>query len=468
MSFTDVNNFELRCFQRLCCNMSSKMVNDGDVECTQSIQLDDILHQQNLLFDGFVRTEILNNLSNVFQKLLTQDVIKLCSTFYELNIKLLSKNKNEAEGLHIFAKKCTKNNEYFIAHKIMQLLIRYYPNKAIYYHTYAEILSCYNLMDEADTAYQTAISIAPNNKQYIYNYGLFLQKQKKYRLALAQFINSDDAEYIFQRAICHTKLNNFESAKECFIKAIELAPHSSSMKVQYGKLLKLHGMYKQALDMFFVAIKEQITAGAFLHIAECYDYLKDNYYADEYYLKAIEIDGGKAQRYCGSYARYLCSVIGDLDESKKYYMKAIEIEPDNAMAYSEYAWMLRDFMRDYAESEKHYLKALEIDSQSRRINGAYGYLLCLMGQYEKARERMDIGLDEKEKLYPNFYRGLIHKMLGNDELAEREILKYVEFLRPMPVRMKHIHLKYMTVIRENDELSKEYWDRFEKLVKGTI
>ena len=48
-----------------------------------------IVHDQKLLFHGFIRTEIINDLSRPFNKLLSRDVTNLCNKFYALDIKLL-------------------------------------------------------------------------------------------------------------------------------------------------------------------------------------------------------------------------------------------------------------------------------------------------------------------------------------------------------------------------------------------
>ena len=113
------------------------------------IQLSPIEHimaEQQLLFDGFLRMEILNNLTNNFSKILCDDVINLCHTFYKLEIKplmsdivdeLISENEEKYLSLtldfnqqkaEIFTLLCltdqfTENKEFFIAFQIIHMLI---------------------------------------------------------------------------------------------------------------------------------------------------------------------------------------------------------------------------------------------------------------------------------------------------------------------------------------------------------
>ena len=49
---------------------------------TQLPPLEAIEHEQKLLFDGFMRTEVLNNLNHTIIKIFTTDVINLCDKFY--------------------------------------------------------------------------------------------------------------------------------------------------------------------------------------------------------------------------------------------------------------------------------------------------------------------------------------------------------------------------------------------------
>ena len=82
--------------------------------------------------------------------------------------------------------------------------------------------------------------------------------------------------------------------------------------------------------------------------------------------------------------------LGKYQQAKTYYDKAIEIAPDKVQPYFRYAKELRDGKRDYKESEKYYLKSLEIDDKQQYVRGSYGYLLYLMGEYEKAMKYVEM------------------------------------------------------------------------------
>ena len=60
-----------------------------NVENDEPLRLDEIMHSQKSLFDGYMRMQILNILSNNFTEIVSTDVINLCYTFFAIKIKSL-------------------------------------------------------------------------------------------------------------------------------------------------------------------------------------------------------------------------------------------------------------------------------------------------------------------------------------------------------------------------------------------
>ena len=101
------------------------------------------MHDQQSLFNGYLRIEILNNLSTSFNKIIATDVINLCSKFYTLNIKSLKESHheklvNDTSKIYPFfhnpeneekwiyrdlAFTLSGSREYFIGYKILKMLI---------------------------------------------------------------------------------------------------------------------------------------------------------------------------------------------------------------------------------------------------------------------------------------------------------------------------------------------------------
>ena len=438
--------------------MPSKKQNQQDTDNNVANEIIlNTAYQQRLLFDGFIRIEILIHLTNDDHKIVPQEVINLCNKFYELDIKTLSQSTNQ--GLLKLMHKCDKNKESFIAFEIARSLTTSYPKKDLYHASYALILSHWNVLDEAEIEYQKAIELDPDYPQHQHNYGVFFMKLKKYESALLQFENVNTAQSMLQQSICYDKLKDFDNAKKCCIKAMELEPNNTRYRYQYGMFLVKHKMHKEALEQFSKVMKVKPNdAASALKCAQCWKELNNIENAHKCFLAAIEIDGGKNQKYCNYYARFLGQDMGDFDNAKIYFMKAIEIEPMNGMTYYRYAAMLRDYARDYVEAEKYYLKALEMENDYR-LHASYGYLLYLMGDYEKAMKYVKEGLKMNDNKWVHVYYGLLNKVQGNDKVAEEELLKAVEL-----VKDKEEAMKCVKIMKEADVLNVDYYQRFETLI----
>ena len=110
---------------------------------------------------------------------------------------------------------------------------------------------------------------------------------------------------------------------------------------------------------------------------------------------------------------------------------------------------------------------MEINDINSATNAAYGYLLYLMGDYEKAKEYMEkqIKLDEETK-YENkwtwIYYSILNKKLGNDEIAESALLKAVEYTNTA-ASLKYI-LKQLVMMKNTNDFNVECCDKFAKLL----
>ena len=325
-------------------------------DATQLSPLDQIKYKQRITAEGYLKLETsCNNLTPV-------DIINLCIKFYEIDIK----SPSTANELKSLIWEFMNNKEYYMACEIGKLSITFYPNNANYHAYYGNALAYWNLPDAAEMEYLSIVELHPESGDSWYTYGLMLQINRKYELALMQIK-----------------------------RAIEIEPSNAKY---------------------------------ILACATVYENLKD-------YMKAANL-----------------------------FTKAIEIDPKDMNSYYEYATMLRDKVRDYPESERYYLKALEInDVSDRGTNGSYGYLLYLMGEYNKGIKYVEIELAlHPRKYWAHFYHGLLHKVLGNKELSEKALLKAIEFA---PGNKEGI-LVHLEVLKKNDSMNLEYYERFEKQIKS--
>ena len=139
------------------CNALNEMTDSQCKSCfvdtEQLSALDQIMHEQDLLFNGYFRTKILNTLSRNFEsKLMTDDIIDLCHIFYCVDLKshmdehkdlyeaktnewsnIIPDSREQAERyiLHKIANQLTVDQQFFMAYEIRELLITVSTNPGL-------------------------------------------------------------------------------------------------------------------------------------------------------------------------------------------------------------------------------------------------------------------------------------------------------------------------------------------------
>ena len=406
--------------------------------------VDEIMEQQKIIFDGFMRLR-----SNQDYIMIPSDIINLCMKFFIIDIK--SSFQYDMDAIDALIETFKDNGEYFIAYKISQILLSIHPEQSELHCDVGRILSRWGVEDDAEHTFKKAIELNPDDNYSRHVYGHSLYKNKKYELAIEQLqkaieLKNDDALSMSECARCYVALDDFNNAQKYYQQAIDTAPTNIFLRREYGICLQKQGNHIDALiqlnkklkhdpedlDIIKECISSYLELKNFQKAGEYYlkaievnkdekskyclyyatflwQKLEDYENAQKYYLKAIAVDDGKTSRCYECYALFLCENIGDLKNSAIYYMKAMEIEPMNYKIYYGYAMMLRDYVKDYNESEKYYLKALELNDKGDGINSAYGYLLYLMGDYEKAMKYVvkELGLSHNEgNIWANLYHYL--------------------------------------------------------------
>ena len=90
--------------------------------------LDEIMKQQDLIFDGFMRLQVFNHLSQQFVQLIPSDVINLCMEFFKIDI--ISSFTYEMDAICSLTETLAANGEHFLAYKISQILLAIHPEQS--------------------------------------------------------------------------------------------------------------------------------------------------------------------------------------------------------------------------------------------------------------------------------------------------------------------------------------------------
>ena len=151
-------------------------------------------------------------------------------------------------------------------------------NKANLYTRLARLLSRWNLREQSEAAYKTAIELDSDDDRIRYSYGIFLENGQSYDLALTQFkkameLDSTDVDHILECGYCYAKMDANDNAKEMYLKALEMDPNNSSLHTVYGEFL---GRNMKDMRMpEFILKKHCVGPG---YCSAYYEYAEDRFY----------------------------------------------------------------------------------------------------------------------------------------------------------------------------------------------
>ena len=110
------------------------------------------LYDQQLIFDAFMGTEILNDISSDISRIMSADVMHRCYQFYSIDLKSLineSGSSFDENAQLLVYNKLVDNGEYFMAYYILQSLWKYNEdgdNQAYYNILFGQLVELW--MDE--------------------------------------------------------------------------------------------------------------------------------------------------------------------------------------------------------------------------------------------------------------------------------------------------------------------------------
>ena len=242
--------------------------------------------------------------------------------------RILLKNKVTADILHQYAILSSSLCDTDTAEKMLKKVIRMNPEIAKAHKDLGIIYLNKRLFDYARDEFETAMKLAPNDFEILFEYGNFLysiseniEAERYYAEALEVepknvlaltfmalnklILNQIDAAYDYiMKAIkvepnheyvqfCAGRIlfakHEYEDAKRYLIRAIEQNPDietQNTLALTYFEL----GEYRNALNLFKnIYAKSPKSVSVLMEIAKCYEALKDNDSALEYLDKLVDI-----------------------------------------------------------------------------------------------------------------------------------------------------------------------------------
>lgn len=246
----------------------------------------------------------------------------------EIYDNILLKNKVTAETMHQYAILSSSLCDSDTAERMLKKVIRMNPEMAKAHKDLGIIYLNKRLFDYAEDEFQTALKLAPNDFEILFEYGNFLYSISK-NLEADRFygealeVEPNNVLALTFMGLNKLILNKLDEAYDYIMKAVKLEPHHEYVQFCVGRILYARkeydeakryliraveqnpdietqntlaltyfqlGEFEQALNIFKnIDTKRPQNISVMMEIAKCYEALNDNDSALQYLDKVVAI-----------------------------------------------------------------------------------------------------------------------------------------------------------------------------------
>ncbi|MBU4222242.1 MAG: tetratricopeptide repeat protein [Candidatus Marinimicrobia bacterium] len=243
------------------------------------------------------------------------------------------------------------------------------------------------------------IEINPKDDAAWYNWGIFLDRLKRYEEAIKSYdksleINPRHESAWFNRGNSLDRLKRYEEAIKSYDKLLEINPRHHAAWLNRGNSLDSLKRYEDAIKSYDKSLEiNPKDEAAWLNRGNSLDNLKRYEDAIKSYDKSLEIN----PNYDAAWLNMGISLdnLKRYEEAIKSYDKSLEINPKDEAAWFFMGNSLRDLKR-YEEAIKSYDKVLEINSGNEDVWNVWnnkGEVLFYLERYEEAINSYDKALE---------------------------------------------------------------------------
>lgn len=254
----------------------------------------------------------------------------------EIYDNILLKNKLTTEVMHQYAILSSSLCDTDTAEKMLKKVIKINPDIAKAHKDLAIIYLNKRLFDYAEDEFKTALRLAPNDFEIIFEYGNFLYAISKNTEAEAYYREALELEPGNVLALTFMALNNLvmnklDEAKDYIMKAVKVEPHHEYVQFCAGRILYARGEYEDAKRYLIRAVEQNPEI-------ETQNTLALTYFALGDYNQALNIFKNIDSKHPNSISVLMdiarCyEALGQNDDALSYLDKVVTIFPDNENAH---------------------------------------------------------------------------------------------------------------------------------------
>lgn len=264
------------------------------------------------------------------------------------------------------------------------------------------LLSYYNITEQSTRflaqAYELCALLVkeyPNEPKSHSIYADFLDRDKKYKDAIAEFLKVlqyDKGKFEVWRGLldAETRISSYDSLVKHSTEAIDLFPEQALAYYYNGVAYMQLKQYQKAIQPLkdgkqFVFEDISLASGFCSNLGEVYNSLKDYEKSDKEFDGALELDPNNVG-VLNNYAYYLSLRKEHLEKAEKMSKRSLELVPNNVSYIDTYGWILYQ-EKKYEEAKKYLEKALGRGGSNRpAIVEHYGDVLYKLNETDMAVE----------------------------------------------------------------------------------
>lgn len=253
----------------------------------------------------------------------------------EIYDKILLKNPT-AETLHQYAVLSSSLCDTDTAERILKKVIKMNPNIAKAHKDLAVIYLNKRLFDWADDEFKTAMKLAPNDFEILFEYGNFLYSTSKNNEAERYYtealeIEPENVLALTFMALNKLILNQLDASKEYIEKALKINHHHEYIQFCAGRIMYARGEYEDAKRYLIKAVEQNPDI-------ETQNTLALTYFELGEYQNALNIFNNILSKYPENISVLMSiakchEALNDNDKALEYLDKLVEIFPEDEDAH---------------------------------------------------------------------------------------------------------------------------------------
>ncbi|CAL4083341.1 unnamed protein product, partial [Meganyctiphanes norvegica] len=319
------------------------------------------------------------------------------------------------------------------------------PPKA--YGNLANILSSQGKKEEAEWAYQKALSYRSNMADVHYNLGILFQEQKRYEEALQEYKLA--IQFRPRMAMAHLNMGLVLGLLGQKDEAAEVYRHCSQLDgsglkdprtheatkisalFNLGRLMADDGHFEKAIDVYREAVEKMPShyqpQSLFNMLGEAFFKLDQFEEAERWYLKALKVKADHVPAHL-TYGKLLAKV-QRVSEAEQWFQRAKTLAPNDSTVHQHFGQFLSEVER-HDDAAEQYLRAAELAPSEYEIIFNAANTLRQAGRNQKAEEyyRLAVHLRPQEATSHMNLGAMLHV---NGKLLEAES-SYLEALKLKP------------------------------------